>query len=91
MLFGEGLVLLCEYYVIGNDRLTLELQFLFLPHQDVILFFEIGPPSVFRFMLQMHIMLLGDIEQDRPADGVEGDLSIVVFPRRLVRKRQRDF
>ena len=38
----------------------------------------------------MNVVLLRYIEKDRPADGVESDLAIVIFPRRLVRKWERN-
>ena len=68
--------------------LFLRRQLLLLLHQDIVLFLQIRPPTIGRFLLQMHPMFAADVKEHRSANCIKGLLAVVVFALGLTRIRQ---
>ena len=68
--------------------LSLRRQLLLLLHQDIILLFQIRPPTIGWFLLQMHPMLVADVKKHCPAYCIKSLFSIIVFALGLTRIRQ---
>ena len=76
----------CQFF----QLLLLRRQLFLLLHQDIVLLFQILPPTVGRLLIQMQPMPLRDVKQDRPADRIEGLFPVVVPAFWFIRVWERD-
>ena len=61
---------------------------LLLLHQDIILLFQIRPPTIGWLLLQMYPMLTADVKKNRAAYCIKSLFTIIVFALGLTRIRQ---
>ena len=77
-------------FLFGSEPVSYTHLLLLLFHQDIILLFQILPPTVGRLLIQMQPMPSGDVKQERPADRIKGLLAVVVPAFGLLRVWERD-
>ena len=58
------------------------------PGGPIVLFLQIRPTAIGRFLLQMYPMFAADVKEHRPTNCIKGLLAVVVFTLGLIRIRQ---